>query len=135
MTSEEFRNNPMFLRNQFVGDGVFEIPKLRKDEIDLEKIALIGYDKLSENETEKIVHFFLDDYKFEVMWNRGEPGSKEGGWYNPKTKETMHPDLEHSEPYGSHWDYKHPDGWKRGYRIYPDGTFERKIFEGDDYFA
>ncbi len=73
MTSEEFRNNPMFLRNQFAGEGVFEIPKLRKDKIDLERIDLIGYDKLSENQTDKIVHFFLDDYKFEVMWNDPEP--------------------------------------------------------------
>lgn len=73
MTSEEFRNNPMFLRNQFAADGVFEIPRIEKDEINLEKVALIGYDKLNENETERIVHFFLDDYKFEVMWNDPEP--------------------------------------------------------------
>lgn len=73
MKSEEFRNNPMFLRNQFKGDGVFEIPKIEKEEITLENVELIGYDKLSENETDKIVHFFLDDYKFEVMWNDPEP--------------------------------------------------------------
>ena len=57
MKSEDFRNNPMFLRNQFKGDGVFEIPKIKKEEINLENIELIGYDKLSENETDKIVHF------------------------------------------------------------------------------
>ena len=73
MKSEDFRNNPMFLRNQFKGDGVFEIPKIEKEEIKLEKAELIGYDKLSESETDKIVHFFLDDYKFEVMWNDPEP--------------------------------------------------------------
>lgn len=73
MTSEEFRNNPMFLRNQFETDGVFEMPKIKKDEISLENIALVGYDKLSDNKTERIVHFFLDDYKFEVMWNDPEP--------------------------------------------------------------
>ena len=49
MTSEEFRNNPMFLRNQFETDGVFEMPKIKKDEISLENIALVGYDKLSDN--------------------------------------------------------------------------------------
>ena len=63
----------MFLRNQFKGDGVFEIPKIEKEEIKLEKIELIGYDKLSEKETNKIVHFFLDDYKFESIWNNPEP--------------------------------------------------------------
>lgn len=73
MTSEEFRTNQMFLRNQFVGDGVFEIPKIEKEEIDLENIELIGYDKLNEDETNKTVHFFLDDYKFEAIWNDPEP--------------------------------------------------------------
>lgn len=73
MTSENFRTNLMFLRNQFKGDGVFEIPKIEKEEINLENIELIGYDRLNENETEKIVHFFLDDYKFEVMWKDPEP--------------------------------------------------------------
>ena len=63
----------MFLRNQFKGDGVFEIPKIEKEEIELENIELIGYDKLNENETDKIVHFFLDDYKFEAIWNDPEP--------------------------------------------------------------
>lgn len=72
MTSQEFRNNPMFLRNQFEQDGIFGIPKLKKDEIDLEEIAFIGYDKLQREETNKIVHFFLNDYKFEVMWNHPE---------------------------------------------------------------
>ena len=73
MTSEEFRTNPMFLRNQFIGDGVFEIPKIEKEEIPLENIKLIGYDKISEKATDSIVHFFLDDYKFEAIWNDPEP--------------------------------------------------------------
>lgn len=73
LTSEEFRNNPMFLRNQFQGDGVFGMPCLKKDDVDLKQIELIGYDKLSENQTSKIVHFFLDDYKFEVLWKNPEP--------------------------------------------------------------
>ncbi len=73
MTSENFRTNPMFLRNQFKGDGIFDIPLLKTDEIDLEEIELIGYDKLCDNKTEAIVHFFMYDYKFEVMWKDPEP--------------------------------------------------------------
>ena len=69
MTSSEFRNNPMFLRNHFKGDGTFEMPKIKKEEVDLENIELTGYDKLSSSKDNQIVHFFLDDYKFEVMWN------------------------------------------------------------------
>ena len=64
---------PMFLRNQFVRDGTFEMPIIQKTNLDLETIELIGYDKLNEGEKNKIVHFFLDDYKFEVLWKDPEP--------------------------------------------------------------
>ena len=73
MKSVDFRNDPMFLRNQFARDGTFEMPIIKKTKLDLDNIALIGYDKLSEGQTEKIVHFFLDDYKFEVLWKDPEP--------------------------------------------------------------
>ena len=69
MTSLEFRNDAMFLRNHFIGEGAFEMPKIKKEEVDLENIELVGYDKLSSSKDNQIVHFFLDDYKFEVMWN------------------------------------------------------------------
>lgn len=74
MTSEEFRTNPLFLRDQFRGEGVFELPVIHKEEMSLANIELIGYDNLYRGETQKVVHFFLDDYKFEALWNR--PDSK-----------------------------------------------------------
>jgi RHS repeat-associated protein len=49
-------------------------------------------------------------------------GSNEGAWVNPDTGETLHPDLNHPEPQGPHFDYKAPDGSE--YRIYPDGRIE-----------
>lgn len=54
----------------------------------------------------------------------GNPGSAEGAWYNPKTGEYLHPDLQHPSPIGPHWDYRAPDGslW----RVYPDGRMEPK---------
>ena len=76
MKSVEFRNDPMFLRNQFARDGTFEMPVIKKTKLDLDNIQLVGYDKLSEQETDKIVHFFLDDYKFEVFWKDPEPRIK-----------------------------------------------------------
>ena len=72
MASATFRNDPMFLRNQFEGDGVFELPVIRRESVALEEIALTGYDKLSSGETDQIVHFFLDDYKFESLWKDPE---------------------------------------------------------------
>ncbi len=48
------------------------------------------------------------------------PGSKGGNWYNPKTGETLRPDLNHPAPIGPHWDYKDRSGnW---WRMFPDGT-------------
>ena len=59
LTSSEYRNDPMFLRNHFNGDGTFEMPK-KKEDIDLEKIELIGYDKIAGSSADQIVHFFED---------------------------------------------------------------------------
>ena len=76
MTSEAFRNNPLFLRNQFEGEGTFQIPIVKKQHISLEQLKFIGYDHIKSDERENkdsVVHFFLDDYKFEVLWNHPEP--------------------------------------------------------------
>lgn len=73
MTSEEFRTNPLLLRNQFERTGTFEIPLIRKNEVTLENVSLIGYDKISSGKKDQVVHFFLDDYKFESLWNNPEP--------------------------------------------------------------
>lgn len=73
LKSVDFRNDPMFLRNQFARDGTFEMPVIKKTKLDLDNIEFVGYDRLSEKERDKIVHFFLDDYKFEVLWKEPEP--------------------------------------------------------------
>jgi len=53
-------------------------------------------------------------------WSK--PGDPEGGWYNPKTRESLHPDMGHDPPIGPHWDYIAPNGLR--YRWFPDGRFE-----------
>ncbi len=52
------------------------------------------------------------------------PGSKDGNWHNPKTGETLRPDLDHPKPIGPHWDYRGADG--KWWRIFPDGRMEAK---------
>ncbi|GEM_PF-4393773 len=52
-------------------------------------------------------------------------GGEKGQWYNPKTQESLRPDLDHPEPIGPHWDYT-KRGQKGGWRIYPDGRTEPK---------
>jgi hypothetical protein len=56
----------------------------------------------------------------DYSWRGKEPpGSGKGAWYNPNTKETWHPDLEHPNPIGPHWDYIDPNGEK--FRVYENG--------------
>jgi hypothetical protein len=58
-------------------------------------------------------------------WRGKQPvGGDKGGWFNPKTGETLHPDLEHGPP-GPHWDWIPHKGGDQ-YRIFPDGRVERK---------
>lgn len=39
-------------------------------------------------------------------------GGPNGGWYNPGTGETLHPDLDHPQPKGPHWGWRDPFGNK-----------------------
>ena len=58
-----------------------------------------------------------------VWRGKGPQGSKEGNYYNPDADASLHPDLDHPEPIGPHWDYKGPEG---KFRIYPDGRITPK---------
>ena len=49
----------------------------------------------------------------------GPPGSNKGNWYNPSTDQSLHPDLDHPEPIGPHYDYKGPDTGGKSIRLYP----------------
>ncbi|MBU1559180.1 MAG: hypothetical protein KJ588_05170, partial [Gammaproteobacteria bacterium] len=58
-------------------------------------------------------------------WRGKSPvGGEKGSWYNPQTGESLHPDFNHEEPVGSHWDYK--DANDNNWRLYPDGGWEAK---------
>lgn len=84
MTSETFRNQGLFLRNQFQGEGMFGIPIVKKQHVNVETVTLVGYDHVKAEEkkfTHAMVHFFLDDYKFEVLWNNPEPRIKKLAQY------------------------------------------------------
>ena len=54
---------------------------------------------------------------------KGPQGSKEGSYYNPETDTSLHPDLNHPDSIGPHWDYNGPEG---EFRIFPDGSIEPK---------
>ena len=50
MTSETFLNQGLFLRNQFKGEGIFEIPVVKKQHVNVETVTLIGYDHIKPEE-------------------------------------------------------------------------------------
>ena len=70
----KYRTSPLFFRNQFKGKGELQIPVIPKFQIhsdDFNDLLLISFDKISTNDTKhlnRIVHFFLYDYKFERIW-------------------------------------------------------------------
>ena len=78
MTEENYlyRTSPLTLRNQFLGTGYWRIPvipKARFTDDEFQDLRLIGYDRTKpddERHLERMVHFFLYDYKFERVWKR-----------------------------------------------------------------
>lgn len=77
ITTEEnynYRTSQALLRNQFPGNGKLQIPIIPKFEAkpgDFDDLILIGFDKThleDNNHLDRMVHFFLYDYRFERVW-------------------------------------------------------------------
>lgn len=73
MTSLKMRENPFFMRNSFETVGKWNIPLVKEQKIDLTNIKLVACSdtRAYDNETNKKsgVHFFVDDYRFEGIYN------------------------------------------------------------------
>ena len=76
MKSFNFRNNPLFLRNEFETMGRYQLPLIKKQQLDLSDIKLIAISDTKYNDRDenrkKGVHFFVDDYKFESVYRNPE---------------------------------------------------------------
>ena len=78
MTEENYRyrTSQELLRNQFPGTGALRIPVIPKFEAkpgDFDDLLLIGYDKTRPDDQphlDRMVHFFLYDYRFERVWKQ-----------------------------------------------------------------
>ncbi|MBQ7255409.1 MAG: DUF4417 domain-containing protein [Oscillospiraceae bacterium] len=76
MTEEnyQYRTSQTMLRNCFPGPGEWKIPVIPKFEEkpdDFNDLLLIGFDKThvqDETHLDRMVHFFLYDYRFERVW-------------------------------------------------------------------
>jgi hypothetical protein len=68
-------NKKLFLRNSFEKSGFYSFPLIKKDYIDVENINLISYSDTSMRDVKNLecgVHFFIDDYRFEGIYNHPE---------------------------------------------------------------
>lgn len=72
MLSIESRSKQTFLRNEFDAFGKWNIPFIRKTELDLAGLGLISYTDIKTNDTQENkqrgVHFYIDDYRMEGLY-------------------------------------------------------------------
>lgn len=76
MTSIKMRENPLFMRNGFETVGKWNIPLIRKQELDSGEVKLIACSDTKQNDSEsnkkRGVHFFVDDYRFNGIYDHPE---------------------------------------------------------------
>lgn len=92
MKSFDLRNNDLFLRNSYYAVGKYDIPMICKQNVDLDNLQFVGYHNTkAQDDTgkDKTVHFFIDDVKFEGVWNRPERSAERLRQY----KQILSPDF------------------------------------------
>ena len=75
MSSKDFRNSPLFLRNEFKTDGRWGFPVIKRQPYDLSSIELISCSDISNHDTNNLhkgIHHFVDDYRFEGLYKHPE---------------------------------------------------------------
>ena len=85
MTGKNMRANPLFMRNSYEGQGRWNIPLVRKQEIDTSAISLIACSDTrgKDNDLNRAngVHFFVDDYRFEGIYTNPKRTLEKYGQY------------------------------------------------------
>ncbi|MDO4177599.1 MAG: DUF4417 domain-containing protein [Phascolarctobacterium sp.] len=85
MTSKEMRENPLFMRNNFNSVGKWGFALNKKQNIDLNNIQLIASSNIKTNDTEenkqKGVHHYVDDYRFNSLYDHPEKSLKRYSQY------------------------------------------------------
>ena len=73
------KNKQKLVRSEFVyygeSDGKYDIPKIKKQNIDVNKIEFINYVDTKvgdDNANKKTVHFFTYDWKFDKVYNNAD---------------------------------------------------------------
>lgn len=85
MTSKKMRENTLFMRNNFNSDGKWGIPIVKNQEIDISNIKLLACSDTKTNDREENkksgVHFFVDDYRFNGIYDNPEKTLKKYSQY------------------------------------------------------
>lgn len=76
MTSKNMRENSLFMRNTFSSTGKWGIPLVKKQDLSVPEIKLIACSDTRTNDNvenkKKGVHFFVDDYRFNGIYDNPE---------------------------------------------------------------
>lgn len=84
-TSKKMRTDQLFMRNEYPGCGKWDIPLIKKQDLAAETISLIACSDTRSNDckenTKCGVHFFVDDYRFNGIYNNPEKSLKKYAQY------------------------------------------------------
>lgn len=84
-TSKGMRSDNLFMRNEYSGHGKWNIPLIKKQAVDVENISLIACSDTRSNDnetnTKNGVHFFVDDYRFNGIYNNPEKSLRKYSQY------------------------------------------------------
>lgn len=73
------------MRNEYSGHGKWNIPLIKKQAVDVENISLIACSDTRSNDnetnTKNRVHFFVDDYRFNGIYNNPEKSLRKYSQY------------------------------------------------------
>ncbi len=65
-------NKQKLARSEFISNGKYDMPIIKKQEIDIESISLINFSNIKYNDTNnlnKTVQFFTHDYRFDYVYS------------------------------------------------------------------
>jgi len=73
VNSKKMREDPLFMRNEYPATGKWEIPVIKKQQLDISDIRLIACSDTRANDCSRNrecgVHFFVDDYRFSGIYD------------------------------------------------------------------
>ena len=71
MLTKESRSQQTFLRNEYDAFGKWNMPIIRKNELDVSNVSLISFTDIKTNDNDenkqKGVHFYIDDYRMDGL--------------------------------------------------------------------